>query len=101
MFAAFFIDRSEFAFVIAIITSLAGAIGLFEEIPGNRAVHGKSCRLLPLLFASGAGTESRRVSGTTTFRGMLAAAGPGDSFRRSTLCFKKCAKGQNTPTINN
>ena len=36
--------------------------------------------VLPLLFASGAGAESRRVIGTTTFWGMLAATVIGIAF---------------------
>ena len=36
--------------------------------------------VLPLLFASGAGAESRRVIGTTTFWGMLAATILGVAF---------------------
>ena len=36
--------------------------------------------VLPLLFASGAGAESRRVIGTTTFWGMLTATILGVAF---------------------
>ena len=36
--------------------------------------------VLPLLFASGAGAESRRVIGTTTFWGMLTATLVGVAF---------------------
>ena len=36
--------------------------------------------VLPLLFASGAGAESRKVIGTTTFWGMLAATVFGVAF---------------------
>ncbi len=51
--------------------------------------------IMPMMLATGAGAQSRRIIGTTVFSGMLVATMVGILFiRRCMYCFNVCASGR-------